>query len=123
MIRKNRWSLIIGMTGLIMLSGWTISQAQMEFRLSLPLGLEEGSLVIPEDNPLTQEKVELGKLLFFDKRLSANNTIACASCHMPALAFTDGQAVSAGIHRQQGGRSAPTAINRCLLYTSPSPRD
>ncbi len=112
MIRKNRWSLIIGMTGLIMLSGWTISQAQMEFQLSLPLGLEEGSLVIPEDNPLTQEKVELGKLLFFDKRLSANNTIACASCHMPALAFTDGQAVSAGIHRQQGGRSAPTAINR-----------
>ena len=70
MIRKTRWSLIIGVTGLIMLGGWTISQAQMEFQLSLPLGLEEGSLVIPKDNPLTQEKVELGKLLFFDKRLS-----------------------------------------------------
>jgi len=112
MIQKTRWILTVGMAGLMILAGWTIAQAQTEFKLSLPLGLEEGSLVIPEDNPLTQKKVELGKLLFFDKRLSANNTIACASCHMPALAFTDGQPVSTGIHRQQGGRSAPTAVNR-----------
>ncbi|MDA0739266.1 MAG: cytochrome-c peroxidase [Nitrospirae bacterium] len=87
----------------VFVSGITISQAQMELQLDLPLGLEKESLVIPEDNPLTREKVELGKLLFFDKRLSANNTIACASCHIPALAFTDGQPVSTGIHRQQGG--------------------
>ena len=81
-----------------------------------PLGLNAGSIVIPKDNPMTKEKVELGKLLFFDKRLSKNNTIACASCHMPNVAFTDGQPVSTGIHRLQGGRSAPTAINR--LFSS-----
>ncbi len=88
------------------------AQAETALQLTLPLGLEEDSLVIPKDNPLTKEKVALGKWLFFDKRLSANETIACASCHIPALAFTDGQPVSTGIHRQQGGRSAPTAINR-----------
>ncbi len=88
------------------------SSGQASFELTLPLGLEKDSLVIPKDNPLTKERVELGKLLFFDKRLSANETIACASCHMPSLAFTDGQPVSAGIHGQKGGRSAPTAINR-----------
>ena len=87
---------------------------QASFQLTLPLGLEKDSLVIPEDNPLTKEKVELGKLLFFDKRLSANDTIACASCHLPSLAFTDGQPVSTGIHGQKGGRSAPTAINRAF---------
>jgi cytochrome c peroxidase len=78
----------------------------------MPLGLDEEAFNIPQDNPMTKEKIELGRLLFFDKRLSANNTIACASCHIPALAFTDGQPVSTGIHNQQGGRSAPTAINR-----------
>ena len=82
------------------------------YDLKLPLGLNKNQVVIPKDNPLTKEKVELGKLLFFDPRLSKNNTIACASCHNPRLAFTDGQPVSTGIDRLQGGRSAPTAINR-----------
>ncbi|MEX5212980.1 MAG: c-type cytochrome [Nitrospiraceae bacterium] len=81
---------------------------------AIPLGLEPDLFVVPADNPITEKKVELGRLLFFDKRLSKNNTIACASCHMPALAFTDGQPVSTGIHRQLGGRSAPAAINRAF---------
>ncbi|HEV2172543.1 MAG TPA: cytochrome c peroxidase [Nitrospira sp.] len=76
------------------------------------LGLEDANTFVPKENPLTAKKVELGRLLFFDKRLSKNNTIACASCHIPALAFTDGQPVSTGIHRLQGGRSAPASINR-----------
>ena len=76
------------------------------------LGLEDANTFVPKENPLTVKKVELGRLLFFDKRLSKNNTIACASCHIPALAFTDGQPVSTGIHRLQGGRSAPASINR-----------
>jgi len=114
MTGDTRWSLVFGLTVGLLIGGMAISHAQMEFQLTLPLGLERERLVIPEDNPLTREKVELGKLLFFDKRLSANNTIACASCHMPALAFTDGQPVSTGIHRQQGGRGAPTALNRAF---------
>lgn len=78
----------------------------------VPLGLEDPAAYIPADNPQTAKKIELGRLLFFDKRLSKTNTVACANCHMPGLAFTDGQAVSMGINRLQGGRSAPTAINR-----------
>ncbi|MBS0169540.1 MAG: c-type cytochrome [Nitrospira sp.] len=77
-----------------------------------PFGLEDPAGYIPADNPQTAKKIELGRWLFFDKRLSKNNSIACANCHMPGLAFTDGQAVSTGVNRLQGGRSAPTAINR-----------
>jgi cytochrome c peroxidase len=82
------------------------------YDLKLPFGLDPAGAVIPEDNPLTREKVELGRLLFFDKRLSKDNTIACASCHMAKFAFTDGQPVSTGIRGQKGGRSAPASINR-----------
>ena len=69
-------------------------------------------MVIPADNPLTKEKVELGRLLFFDKRLSQDNTIACANCHLAKFAFTDGKPVSTGIRGQKGGRSAPASFNR-----------
>ncbi|MDE0403919.1 MAG: cytochrome-c peroxidase [Nitrospira sp.] len=114
---RPRWVLIAGVLLLFVTTGMiqadpSPGSGQTPFQLTLPLGLEKDSLVIPGDNPLTKEKVELGKLLFFDTRLSANDTIACASCHVPSLAFTDGQPVSAGIHGQKGGRSAPTAINR-----------
>ena len=90
----------------------TNAASQNSYKLKIPLGLDEEAFKVPQDNPMTREKIELGRLLFFDKRLSANNTIACASCHIPELAFTDGQSVSSGIHHLQGGRSAPTAINR-----------
>jgi cytochrome c peroxidase len=85
-----------------------------EVRPAIPLGLDEKAFDVPSDNPMTPEKIELGRTLFFDKRLSQNNSISCANCHMPSLAFTDGQAVSSGIHHLQGGRSAPTAINRAF---------
>lgn len=76
----------------------------------VPLGLDP-DLNIPKDNPLTPEKVELGKLLYFDKRLSKDVTISCATCHDPKRGWTDNQAVSAGIHGGVGTRSAPTVIN------------
>jgi len=88
-----------------------------EYKLQLPFGLDESAIVIPADNPLTKDKVELGRLLFFDKRLSKNNTIACASCHMASHAFTDGQKVSTGIHGLKGGRSAPVSFNRLFSKT------
>jgi cytochrome c peroxidase len=87
---------------------------QKGFMPLIPLGLEQDQFYVPKDNPMTQEKIELGRFLFFDKRLSRDNTIACATCHIPAVAFTDGQPVSAGIRHQHGGRSAPTAINRAF---------
>ena len=76
----------------------------------IPLGLVP--IFWPKDNPYTPEKAELGWLLFFDKRLSLDRTVSCASCHDPKFAFTDGQPFSKGIRNQLGGRSAPTVINR-----------
>lgn len=104
--------LIIGLVVGLLGGAPAVAQDGEAYQLNIPLGLDEDLLVIPKDNPLTKEKVALGKLLFFDKRLSGNNTVACATCHMPTLAFTDGQPVSMGIHRQVGGRSAPASINR-----------
>ena len=74
-----------------------------------PLGLP--AIFWPDDNPYSDEKLELGRLLYFDKRLSSDGTVACASCHSSEFAFTDGQAFSTGIGGQVGGRSAPTIIN------------
>jgi cytochrome c peroxidase len=67
---------------------------------------------VPEANPLTRDKVALGRRLFFDRRLSRDGTLACASCHDPRLAFSDGRVVARGIHGAQGTRNAPALINR-----------
>jgi cytochrome c peroxidase len=66
----------------------------------------------PKDNPYSVEKVELGRILYFDRRLSADESVSCASCHNPDYAFTDHAAVSTGIKSQKGNRSAPSIINR-----------
>src|SRR4051812_48715990 len=75
-----------------------------------PLGLLP--LTFPADNPYSAAKASLGKTLYFDKRLSGDNTVSCATCHDPKYAFTDGAMVSTGIRGQKGGRSAPTVLNR-----------
>jgi cytochrome c peroxidase len=66
---------------------------------------------IPADNPQTPEKIALGQKLFFDARLSADETVACSTCHDPARAFTDGRPVSIGIKGRVGQRNAPTILN------------
>ena len=63
-------------------------------------------------DPPTPERVRLGRWLFFDKRLSADNTIACATCHKPENAFSEPTPVSTGIGGQKGGRKAPSFINQ-----------
>lgn len=75
-------------------------------------GLEDPNAFVPADNPLTKEKVELGRILVFDKRLSMDNTIACMSCHLSEKGFTDGKPVATGIKGLKGGRSAPASFNR-----------
>jgi cytochrome c peroxidase len=94
-------------------SGESCKAASTPYRLKVPFGLEdELKSYIPEGNPLTAEKVELGKLLFFDPRLSRDNTISCASCHKPELAWTDGTKFSMGINNQLSSRNSMTIINR-----------
>jgi cytochrome c peroxidase len=87
-------------------------------RLALPRSLRQVGLpiaatqaAIPADNLQTPEKIELGEKLFFDGRLSADGTVACATCHDPARAFTDGKPVSLGIEGRAGQRNAPTILN------------
>lgn len=69
------------------------------------------SVPIPESNPQSPEKIELGKKLFFDRRLSGDGTMSCATCHIPDLAFTDGLEVSLSYPTTRNWRNAPTLIN------------
>lgn len=78
--------------------------------IKIPLGLQP--IPWPKDNPYSPAKWELGRALYFDTRLSADNTVSCASCHSPKMGFTDQAPNSAGIKGQRGDRSAPTVINR-----------
>jgi cytochrome c peroxidase len=89
-------------------TGWIHAQ---EFNVPAGLPVDLFELLIPGDNPLTAEKVELGRKLFFDKRLSIDNTVSCATCHDPKLAFTDGKKTSEGIRGLTGARNAPTVLN------------
>ena len=66
---------------------------------------------VPPDNPVTAEKADLGRMLYFDKRLSSDATISCASCHNPALGFSNGVAFSPGVGGKLGGRNSPTIYN------------
>lgn len=65
----------------------------------------------PVKNPPTAAKIALGKQLYFDPRLSLDNTVSCASCHDPQKGWSNGAAVATGINGLKGGRSAPTIIN------------
>jgi cytochrome c peroxidase len=75
-----------------------------------PLGLPP--LPVPADNPLTAKKIELGRKLFFDRRLSLNNTFSCAMCHIPEQGFTSNeQATAVGIEGRTVRRNSPTLYN------------
>lgn len=77
--------------------------------LKVPLGLPP--VPIPADNPITAEKIALGRKLYYDPILSVDNTIACASCHGPASGFADPKPFSVGAGGKAGGRHAPTVLN------------
>jgi cytochrome c peroxidase len=83
----------------------------LAFVLRPPLGLDL-YMPVPESNPLTSSKIALGRRLFFDKRLSRDGTLACASCHNPKLAFSDGRTLPRGVGGVEGTRNAPAIINR-----------
>ncbi len=73
----------------------------------LPLGLDAELFQVPEDNPMTAEKVALGWQLFYDQRLSVDSTISCASCHLSDAGFADPRKGSVGVGGAVGGRNAP----------------
>jgi cytochrome c peroxidase len=122
--KRRRWCVTL-MIGAVLAGGWASAQ-QSTLKAPVP---EAGALgqpkslrqvgapdeatraAIPPDNPQTPEKIALGQKLFFDARLSADETVACSTCHDPARAFTDGRPVSIGIKGRAGQRNAPTILN------------
>jgi cytochrome c peroxidase len=95
----------------------SLSSVLVKCRFSDQL-LTMGEIPYPEDNPITREKVELGRKLFFDKRLSYDGTISCASCHNPEFAFTDRKRVSDGVEGGKTERNAPSLLNAAYLKTA-----
>lgn len=89
---------------------------------ALPTGLYAGMIEplpaiapIPDDNTMTPAKVELGKMLFFDPRLSGSNWISCATCHNPVMGFTDRLPRALGHGMSEGPRNTPTILNAAFI--------
>jgi cytochrome c peroxidase len=87
----------------------TLAQPKSLQQIGVPLNLTLEA--IPSDNPQTSEKISLGQKLFFERRLSADGTVSCSTCHNPDLAFTDRKSTSVGIKGRVGQRNAPTILN------------
>ena len=88
------------------MAAWLLALA-----LVIPLGLDL-YMPVPEDNPLTDEKVDLGRRLFNDRRLSRDGAVSCATCHDPERAFSDGRTLAHGVYGRVGRRNAPALVNR-----------
>lgn len=83
---------------------------QKVIKVKMPLGLNVPP-AIPPENPMTLQRWELGKKLYFDPILSSDNTVSCATCHSPEKGFSDASRTSKGIAGKIGGVNAPTVIN------------
>jgi len=84
--------------------------------VELPYGLSAASAQITglQDNPMTRAKIELGRQLYFDTRLSSDNTISCASCHHPSKGWAFDTRFGVGVDGQEGNRNSPVSYNRIL---------
>jgi cytochrome c peroxidase len=108
---------------LVLLLVWGCASREQRFRLAhraapaplgaldVPLGLDAFASV-PEDNPITSEKADVGRRLFSDPILSLDRTHSCASCHRPDHAFADSARISAGVRGRRTARNAPALVNR-----------
>ncbi|MEZ6062760.1 MAG: cytochrome c peroxidase [Planctomycetaceae bacterium] len=99
------------------IESWLNNPANHEvLDITLPAGLKLGEAQIKglDRNPLTRAKIELGRQLYFDTRLSADSTISCATCHHPQEGYSRHTATGVGIQNQVGGRNSPISYNRIL---------
>lgn len=83
----------------------------------IPRSLGTPPLVDPPDNPSTAKRIALGRKLFFDKRLSSDNSISCATCHDPNYGFADPHPLSIGVKGRAGERNSHTLLN--VAYMTP----
>lgn len=91
--------------------GFNAQQPSLKTQIPSGLPADTWDYYVPRNNPLTPAKIELGRKLFFDARLSADGSVSCSSCHDPKFAFTDGKAVAEGIFGRRGSRNSPTILN------------
>lgn len=84
--------------------------------VQLPRGLRAAAAMISglNENPMTRAKIELGRQLYFDTRLSSDNTVSCASCHDPSEGYSRNMPVGVGVRGQEGKRNSPVSYNRIL---------
>jgi cytochrome c peroxidase len=99
--RRLAFLFVIGLLLFIVIPSYTIAGHLEPFKKT----------PIPRLNPQTPEKVKLGKMLFFDRRLSGDGTMSCATCHIPEMGFSDGQAISLSYPTTKNWRNSPTLIN------------
>jgi cytochrome c peroxidase len=87
----------------------------LDFQFSMWLEPGRSQAKDLSQNPMTRAKIELGRQLFFDKRLSADNTVSCATCHEPEKGYSVASRFAKGIGGQEGKRTPPTLLNRVML--------
>ncbi|HWR17482.1 MAG TPA: cytochrome c peroxidase [Terriglobales bacterium] len=114
--RRILSSVLLLFTIVVLLLWYARSDRQVSARpvgqsivIPTPLGLPP--VPFPADNPPTAETVALGRQLYYDTSLSADNTIACSTCHDPAFGFSDPKPVSEGVLKRTGTRNSPTVLN------------
>ena len=105
-IVSGTWWGFIGLAAGLMCAA---AEAPAQYRWELPPGAPPPR--VPAENPLTPAKAELGRSLFYDKRISLNATQSCGSCHRQELAFTDGKAAAVGATGESHRRGAMTLVN------------
>ena len=106
---------VLGIIIAVLLGMWSCTKTPPEPIIDQTLySLEYGALSTPEiplDNKLTNQGVKLGRMLFYENRLSGDNSMSCSSCHKQVNAFSDTAKFSTGIHGDMGHRQAMSAVN------------
>ncbi|MGH9896470.1 MAG: cytochrome-c peroxidase, partial [bacterium] len=112
-VRMRRgWSVFVLPSILILVA---VSEGA-EYKVKLPLGLQEWAAVNPQDNPLTVEKIALGKQFFWDKRWSRNGTVACVSCHDPKHGWASPRQFSVTFDGKPTSHHSQTLVNRLFSH-------
>ncbi|MDH4071510.1 MAG: di-heme enzyme [Gammaproteobacteria bacterium] len=102
-------AVIIGVVAAVVAGLVITMTVQREYRWPIPVQMPRPE--VPADNPMSDDRVALGRRLFYDTRLSVNGTMSCASCHVQALAFTDGRPRSVGATGELHPRGSMTLVN------------
>ncbi|PQO28296.1 cytochrome-c peroxidase [Blastopirellula marina] len=101
--------------GILVLLATARLPAQSTYVSEVPLGIDW--IIVPDDNRMSREKVELGKQLFFDPRLSGDQTVSCATCHNPNQGWADNRRFSEGVRGAKTSRNVPSIVNVGLHRT------